>query len=327
MEKNTMTAQSRRKAAQKSQDDETETRRIKKTKILFKSLLVPIDFSETSTKALDYAIALAREFGSQIRLLHVVELRAVFNSTNPSFADWNRQIMIAAQTRLTNLADEEIDELIPVNSEVQVGRAYKVICEIAREQKSDLIAIGTHGFTGLKTLLLGSTAERVIRHAPCSVLVIRRQTGRNAKNLLKPKKILVPTDFSEPATHALQFAAALARQYQAEIHLLFVIPVHYGVGEYPLMDYEMLAAEQKETGEKQLAEMSENLVASDITTTTGIRHGRPAVEINDAAADIGCDLIVISTHGRTGWEHVLFGSTTEEVVRHASCPVLVVRKK
>ena len=294
----------------------------------FKSIIVPIDFSEPSITALDYALALAMEFGSQIHLVHVLEFPAVFNSTaNPSYATWDREARKSATARLAELVDEKVDELISANSELRFGRAYKAICETALEQKADLIVIGTHGFTGLKHLLLGSTAERVIRHAPCSVLVVRKQTGRNAKPLLKPKKILVPTDFSKPADAALQSAVALARQYQAQIHLLYVVPIHYAVGDYPSMDYAMLAAEQKETGQKELVAMSKKLVAQDISVTTGLRHGRPATEITEAAAELGSDLIAISTHGLTGWQHVLLGSTTEEVVRHSLCPVLVVRKK
>jgi len=291
----------------------------------FKSLVVPIDFSETSIRALDYALALAGEFGSQIHLVHVLEFPTVFNSiTNPSYAIWDKEAKRSAVARLAELLDEKVNALISANSEVCFGRAYQAICDAAQKQKADLIVIGTHGFTGLKHLLLGSTAERVIRHAPCSVLVVRKQTGRNAKPLLKPRKILVPTDFSKPAEQALHSAIALARQHQAQIHLLYVVPIHYAVGDYDLMDYAMLAAEQKEEGQKQLAALSRKLV-QQISVTAGVRHGRPAVEINEAAAELDCDLIVISTHGRTGWNHALLGSTTEEAVRHASCPVLVVR--
>ena len=292
----------------------------------FKSLIVPIDFSETSIRALDYALVLALEFGSQIHLVHVLEFPAVFNSTSqPSYAIWDKEVKRSASARLDELVDEKADALISANSEVCFGRAYQAICDAAQKQKADLIVIGTHGFTGLKHLLLGSTAERVIRHAPCSVLVVHKQTGRNAKPLLKPKKILVPTDFSKPAEQALQSAITLARQHQAQIHLLYVVPIHYAVGDYDLMDYAILAAEQKEEGQKHLTALSKKLVAQNIPVTAGVRHGRPAVEINEAAAELDCDLIVISTHGRTGWNHALLGSTTEETVRHASCPVLVVR--
>ncbi len=296
-----------------------------KEQVHFKRLLVAVDFSETSDKALDYATNLASEFGAQILLLHVLESPTVFNSSNPAFADWDKEATRTAKSRLDQLAQGRIDEFIPVNSEVHIGRAYQIICETAQSEKCDLIVIGTHGFTGLKHILLGSTAEKVIRHAPCSVLVVREPKARKTQSTLSPRKILFPTDFSKPAERALTSATALAKQYEAELHVLYVVPIHYAVGDYDLMDYRILEADQKAAGEKQLASMKKTLLTKNLKATAGIRYGRPATEITESAKELKADLIVMSTHGRTGWERVLLGSTTEEVVRHASCPTLVVR--
>ena len=299
-----------------------------KNRAEFKSIIVPIDFSETSIKALEYAGALAGKFGSKLRLIHILEFPAVFNSSSrPAYAAWDRGVETSAKTRLTDLLDEKVDELIPATAEVHFGRAYKTICELALDRKADLIVIGTHGFTGLKHLLLGSTAERVIRHAPCSVLAIRTKEVSNEKTAFVPKNILVPTDFSLPGEEALRLAVALAREHGARLQLLYVVPIHYAVGDYDVMDYAVLAAEQKEEGQKQLDKLSKKLKARGISVKTQIRHGRPAVEINEAAAEIEADLIVISTRGNTGWQHALMGSTAEEVVRHSVAPVLIVRKK
>ncbi|MEO6181613.1 MAG: universal stress protein, partial [Verrucomicrobiota bacterium] len=293
----------------------------------FKSIIVPIDFSETSIKSLDYALALARESGSQINLVHVLEFPAVFNSTaQPSYAIFDKEAKRLATARLAALVDEKIDEWTTVNFEVRFGRAYKAICETAKEQKTDLIVIGTHGFTGLKHLLLGSTAERVIRHAPCTVLTVCKQQIRNVKFVVQPKKILVPTDFSKSADAALQAAALLAKQYQAQIHLLHVVPNHDAVGEYYKIDRQLLESGEMEACQKKLAALSKTLLAKKISFKIEIRRGRPAVEITQVSEELDADLIAISTHGRTGWQHALLGSVTEEVVRHSLCPVLVVRK-
>ena len=298
-----------------------------KSQFGFKSILVPIDFSETSIKALDYAVAMAGEFGSQIYVVHILEFPAVFNATSqPSYAIWDKEVKKAATDRLSGLIEEKVDELITVNSEVRFGRAYQGICKSAQARKADLIVIGTHGFTGLKHLFLGSTAERVVRHAPCSVLTICTPHVRNVKSVVKPQNILVPTDFSKSADTALKSAVALAKQYQAQLHLLYVVPVHYAVGEYDQIDYRLLEAEEMGIGQKKLATLSKALRAKKISVKTEIRRGRPATEIIQVSEEIGSDLIAISTHGLTGWQHALLGSTAEEVVRHASCPVLVTRK-
>jgi nucleotide-binding universal stress UspA family protein len=300
----------------------SKTRSAKAAKQLrFKSLLVPIDFSETSLAALNYAVTLAEEFGAQIRLFHVLESPGIFSKGDAATAHY-AEIM---RKRLAQLAGDRIGGRVPVAVQVRIGRAHKLICDTAQKLRCDLVVIGTHGFTGLKHLLLGSTAERVIRHAPCSVLVVRKATSRKPTFALKLKKILAPTDFSEPAERALAGAVALARQYQSTLHLLYVVPIHYATGEYDVVDYAVLAAEQRKEGKTRLAALSRKLQAKKIRTDARIAHGRPAVEINETAATLDVDLIVISTHGHTGWNRMTLGSTTEEVVRHASCPVLVVK--
>ena len=289
-------------------------------------LLVPIDFSASSAKALEYATALARKRGAHIRVLHVLEPPTGLDYVDPVFVRWDKQVTDAAQIRLTRFATGITGGDIPLAPEIRIGRAHIEIGEVARKRKSDLIIIGSRGFTGLKHLLLGSTAERVLRHAPCSVLVVKSAGGKKEKPIAAPKRILVPTDFSKPAEQALQAAVSLARQYGARMNLLYVVPIHYAGGDYDLMDYATLAAEQKAAGRKQLVALRRKLVAQGLSASIDVRYGRPAIEINTAAGKTNADLIVIATHGRTGWHRAMLGSTTEETVRHAACPVLIVRK-
>lgn len=305
----------------------TETRPAQNNGLRFKSLLVPVDFSGPSLKALDYALGLAAEFGSQLRLLHVLEPSAVFNSDYPAYATWDRVAVNGAKIRLDALIHKKFGDLDSAGADVRLGRAYKIICAKARKEKTDLIILGTHGLTGLKRLFLGSTTEKVVRHAPCSVLVTRERKGKSGKSGFKPKKILVPTDFSVPAKQALDSAIALAKQYNSQIQLLNVVPFHYAVADFDEVNYRVLESDLKEAGEKGLASLSKSIARKNISVVTRLRRGRPATEIAETASETGADLIVISTHGHTGWERALLGSTTEEVVRHAPCPVLVTRKK
>src|SRR6187200_3321486 len=109
----------------------SQTRRQTKQKKLtgFKSIIVPIDFSETSIKALDYALSLAGEFGARIHLVNALEFPAVFNATSqPSYAIWDKEAKISATSRLAELVDEKVDALISTTSEVRFGRAYQTIC-------------------------------------------------------------------------------------------------------------------------------------------------------------------------------------------------------
>jgi nucleotide-binding universal stress UspA family protein len=143
-------------------------------RLAIQSILVPIDFSPESLKALDYAIPFARQLGAKITVLHVVEPVAT-----PDFAYYplmmeNDKIIAAAKHRLEQLtASGKVDASLVERTLVHNGAAFHEITKAAETLKADLIVIATHGYTGLSHVLLGSTAERVVRHARCPVLVVR----------------------------------------------------------------------------------------------------------------------------------------------------------
>lgn len=137
-------------------------------------ILVPIDFSVMSRKALQYAVPFARRFGAKITLLYTVE--NVPESESRSYSQENMErVMVSARRRLDSLARTAVEaDLLDVVM-VHVGIPFDVITGVARTRNVDLIVISTHGYTGLKHVFLGSTAERVVRHAPCPVLVVRER--------------------------------------------------------------------------------------------------------------------------------------------------------
>jgi nucleotide-binding universal stress UspA family protein len=142
------------------------------------------------------------------------------------------------------------------------------------------------------------------------------------------KKILVPTDFSDCSKKALAYAVPLAEQHHAEIVLLFVAPSPaYAGGEYGIIDCSALNAELCATGQKRLEELVVDAIQNKVPTETIVRAGSATAEIVNVAETLPADMIVISTHGYSGLKHVVLGSVAEHVVRHAPCPVLVVREK
>lgn len=139
----------------------------------FKTVIVPTDFSKTSIEALKYAREFAEEFGARLVLVHVVEKPPFIAGVETNvLALSEKEIVANAKNELGILADREL-EGVSVEITVRKGKAFDEINELASESKADLIIISTHGYTGLKHTLLGSTAERVVRHAPCAVLVVR----------------------------------------------------------------------------------------------------------------------------------------------------------
>jgi universal stress protein A len=139
-----------------------------------KVIAVPIDFSAESKNALRYACRLAEQFGSVLRLIHVVEPAPFLNDLpNVLVSRSDEEIAKEALVKLQALAQDEIEELIPIYPQVRIGKPYQEIVSTAKMADADLIVISTHGYTGLKHAFLGSTAERVVRHAQCPVLVVR----------------------------------------------------------------------------------------------------------------------------------------------------------
>jgi universal stress protein A len=146
-------------------------------RIGLRSILVPTDFSTPSTKAVIYALALADAFDAKVTLLNVIEPLAATPdfAVNPLIID-SREVMERAKEGLNHLVARKHIKRERIESlRVRHGTPFHEISQAAVELKSDLIVIATHGYTGLKHVLLGSTAERVIRHAPCPVLVVREE--------------------------------------------------------------------------------------------------------------------------------------------------------
>ncbi|MDB5033712.1 MAG: uspa protein [Chlorobi bacterium] len=144
---------------------------------------------------------------------------------------------------------------------------------------------------------------------------------------LEIRRILAPTDFSEHSCHALSYARTFANRWEAELHLLNVIepavfPTEAGLSPMGMIN---LDNELAEAADRAMAEMLKREEIQGASTVTAIAHGRASSAIIEYARENAIDLIVIATHGRTGLEHLIFGSTAERVVRESPCPVLTVR--
>jgi universal stress protein A len=158
--------------------------RPEKRGLAVKSILVPIDFSETSKAALRYAVTLAQDYGADISLIHVVEPEAYNLLSEIEMASGKLTFAESATARLTKLAREEVPSSMTVNSKVKIGVPYDEIASAAKILNADMIVIATHGYTGFRHAILGSTAERVVQHAPCPVLVVRNAETQNTKGSL-----------------------------------------------------------------------------------------------------------------------------------------------
>jgi len=207
------------------------------------------------------------------------------------------------------------------------GPAFDEICRLAQKIPADLIVMPTHGRTGLKHVFLGSTAERVVRHSPCPVLVVReRRRQSKTPPWLTVKRILVPVDFSECSQEGLQYAIGLANQFGARIMLLHATYLGYIYSSEgtALYDVRGLQNAARENAERQIRKVVRAAKFGRVKYEIAFTDGSPALDICAFAKEHNVDVITTSTHGLTGLKHVLIGSVAEQVVRHAPCSVLVV---
>jgi nucleotide-binding universal stress UspA family protein len=301
--------------------------------IKIETLLVPIDFSPASMQMLNYAAAFARRFNANVHLVHVYPHDE--SALVPGAGDLTRQTAEELfNDQLLPVHRKQVRSFLPQNYHVRSGIAYQEICELAREIQADLILLATRGHTGLKRVLLGSTAERVVRMAPCAVLVIRpkKQKSRAVSRPTKGKpaefdvrKILVPVDVSQCSLAGAMHAALFAKTLDASVCFIHVI---YPPG--PMLAGRVTGEISRRT-ELERADARLNMEAfmkldflSGVRCESEIRTGYPIDEICSESSRPDIDLVISSTHGRTGFDHILLGSVAEHLVRYAECPVMIV---
>lgn len=291
-------------------------------------ILVPTDFSRNAAHAFSYALAVARQFGGKITLVHVLDWPMIPATVGAA---------MTAETTITGDVKHELEKLakasVPAEllegTLVRVGRAHRDIVEVARGLRMDLIVLSTHGRTGLKRVLVGSTAELIVRNASCPVLIVRRVAERKSPDVKKASlaprinRILVPVDFSARTKSTVQFASALAQSMQARlalVHIVAPMPIRYTRFR---AEFKQHAAETKLDARNKLNVLAVT-VPSSIKVDVLLREDIPHWGIVAAAKRWRSDLILLPTRGSRGMKDVLVGSTAEAVVRHAPCPVLTI---
>jgi nucleotide-binding universal stress UspA family protein len=297
--------------------------------IEFKHIICPVDLSASSARALAHATALASWYNAQLTVLHVVptfdpiQVRGDLGNLVQVVTPLPREQVIEDMSRSLNLP-----AVAPrATPAAEAGDPQATIIDQAISKRADLIVVGTHGRRGFKRLLMGSVTENVLREAPCPVLTVPPQAPSAASESVTFKRILCPVDFSPSALQALGFALDLARQADGRVTLVHVLEwlaeeeprasAHFNVPEYR----RYVAADAQERLRTLVADESRTWVEIDDMVV----YGRAHREILRAAETQPADLIVMGAQGRGGVGLALFGSTTQQVVRGAMCPVLTVR--
>lgn len=296
----------------------------------FRQILCPVDLSDASVRPLAHAAAFARWYGAALTVLHVVPTFEPVQVRPGGLSDPVRFLHPMPREEVL----EELGRVLEAAgaSGIQAARAVEAgdppatIVDQALATRADLLVMGTHGRSGFNRLLLGSITEKVLARSPCPVLTVPPHATRAVPAEVQFRNILCPLDFSPAALQAFGFAVDLARQANGSVTVLQVIEwlaeeepreySHFNVAEYR----QLLIRDAHDRLQALMAE--ESRTGRDIEDVVVI--GRAHREILRVAGEKPADLIVMGAQGRGGAGLALFGSTTQQVVRAAACPVLTV---
>ena len=289
-----------------------------------KNILVPIDFSDISHFAADYALFLAEQFDARITLLHIIELYRKDLGEEEHFKDFERYLEKKEKARVKKLKEKQAAaENMGVKIDDKILRglsAADTILNFIEDNDYDLVVMGTAGRKGISKWVFGGVATKVVRESSIPVLTVKRKINKPSLS-----KILVPVDFSEFSEIAVSEAKKISEKFGAQLHFMHCVEQQSHPEFYAISSESILKANpqlqkliihnlEKYAGEKNKA--SKFMVA----------EGKVHEEIVRYAKNNKINMIVMARRGAGMLEHILLGSNAERVVAVADCPVLTVRK-
>jgi nucleotide-binding universal stress UspA family protein len=295
--------------------------------IQIRHVLCPVDLSDLSRRALAHAGAMARRYGAQVTVLHVVPNLAPIHVPSPLLDDAERARVDAGMRQLTAHLPGELVIDLRIQEAADVSRE---ILAQAAAVPADLLVLGSHGRSGFSRVLLGSTAEKLVHRAVCPTMVVPPQ-GPDASpdEPVRFRRILCPVDFSDIARRAVAYALDLVEGDDAQVTLLHVIEVPPEWSELPLsspIDVDRIRAAAAADALRRLRELVPRDALKSRRARTAAREGAAYGEILAQALEDRADLIVMGVRGRHAIDRMVFGSNTIRVLRASACPVLIIRE-
>lgn len=279
-------------------------------------ILVPTDFSDQARNAFEVAVAIARQTGAAIKLLHVVEMP--YSYTNFSVTGdlvggngmeqvYMMKLLENTQHRMADLERSVEHEGVEVVQEVDADNVIRKIRRVISDDKVDLVVMGSKGASGMDEFLIGSNTEKVVRTAECPVLTVKGRV-----NNFQIRNIVLPSDFKREIGTAVEKFKYFQQLFDATLHLVYINTPGAFESTANLRTRMQKAAERY-----GLQNFTIN-VYNDTIEEDGILH---------FAEETGADLVMMATHGRTGLAHLLSGSIAEDLVNHSDIPVLTFHLK
>jgi nucleotide-binding universal stress UspA family protein len=299
---------------------------------MYRRILVPLDGSPLAETVVPYARLLGRSLKASIDLLSVTgpvppEAGDILRGKYPHEIAGGLQHR--ARQYLDKIAPSASQGGVKVACQVEEGNPADVIVKAAESKPATLIAMSTHGRSGVTRWVLGSVTDKVLHATTSPLLIIRPREGAGAAAEPKIDNIIAPLDGSPIAEQALPHVAALAKALGAKVTLVRVVPTtayYMGMMDYPSSVYQELLDAEEETAGKYLGEIAARLRKEGVTIAAEkLGRGDPAGAILDLAGSAPNALVAMTTRGRSGMGRFVLGSVTDRTVRHGGGPVLVIR--
>jgi len=288
---------------------------------MYDTVLVPTDGTEHAERAAAHAQYLATMFDATVHVITVVDVQAAAGPFDAGGVDTAFVERLEAEGERAVAAIESTFDGDAIETAVLRGRPEEAILDYTDEHGVDLIAMGTHGRTGVNRYISGSVTEAVVRHAEVPVLTVRKTA---VSRVTEYDEIMIPTDGSAAAGAAVEHGLAVAERTDARVHAVNVVNVSdLATGADYTLPTELLQTFQ-ERGQRVTEEIAAAARDRGLDAVTEVREGFPGQDLLDYAETAEIDLIAMGTAGRTGLRRFLLGSTAERVIRHADAPVLAV---
>jgi nucleotide-binding universal stress UspA family protein len=284
-------------------------------------ILVATDGPEQAELVVSTAAELAEKTGSELHMVHVLALRLGPLHDYPYSPDTELQEEIEKKARTE--FEESVERIRRSGRAVEaahfrVGRPDAQIVEQAEEIRAGLIVVGSRGFGAIRRVLIGDVSHSVVRHAHCPVMVVRGEPD------VFPTKILLATDNSREAKLAANTAIDLANRTNSELHVIHVAHLAAVFATEP--EIESRVDQAVSAARELLDEHTERIrAAGGSIAEVHFEVGRPDERVVHLAENLGTSLIVMGSRGLGGIRRALLGRVSDSVVRHAPCPVIVMR--
>ncbi|WP_436930510.1 universal stress protein [Halosimplex halobium] len=307
---------------------------------MYESILAPTDGSPTAGLAATHALALADAFDASVEVLGVVDLDEAAGPFDAGSVDeeYHDRVETEAQRSVASVAERAGEQT--VETTVVEGDPAETIFDRAADH--DLVVLGTHGRSAIDRVLTGSTSAQVVRESPVPVVTVRENGGESVTDgtaagdepAIDYDDVLVPTDGSDAAEAAVDHGLAVADAFDATVHAVTVVDVGaLAGGGDPTLGGPAAGAPASgdlleplvEQGEEATERVAERAREAGLDAVTEVGEGSPGSMLVDYVDDGPVDFVAMGTHGHSGLERVLLGSTTERLIRNVSVPVLSVR--